>query len=310
MKTWDPAPPPHQSHGLEVAWRLLRPHTLTASLIPVLIGTALARISGPFFYPLRFLAMLAASLLIQAATNMINEYYDFQRGLDSAESVGIGGAIVRHGVPAVTVLRLAIALLAGAVLLGVYLALVSSPWVFVVGIAAIGVGYLYSAGPRPISHGPFGELVAGVLMGGLLIILAFYIQTGQVTLTSLLLSVPTVFLVGAILMANNIRDRDNDRAHGRRTLAIMLGKRRAVTVLGAMMAAAYVWTLGLATLAMVPWWTVLVVGSLFSAAQAIRRFRRAEYPADMMPAMQATAATNTHFGLLLTIGLLLSHLFR
>ena len=309
MKTWHPSPPPQRVRGWEVAWRMLRPHTLTASVTPVLIGTALALISGPW-YPLRFLAMLAASLLIQAATNMINEYYDFQRGLDSADSVGIGGTIVHYGVSAATVLRLALALLAGAVLLGIYLALVSSPWVFGLGLAAIAVGYFYSAGPRPISHGPFGELVAGVLMGGLIIVLAFYIQTRQVTVLSVLLSVPSIFLVAAILMANNIRDRDNDRVHGRRTLAIRLGKRRAIIVLGAMMAAAYGWMLGLAVLSVAPWSTALTLASLVSAARAIRRFRRAYLPAEMMPAMQATAATNTQFGLLLTVGLLLSRLLR
>src|SRR5699024_2774381 len=92
--------------GFQVWWRLLRPHTLTASFVPVFIGTIIAYIDGFIHVPL-FIAMLVASILIQAATNMFNEYYDFKRGLDTEHSVGIGGTIVRDGIAPKTVLRLA-----------------------------------------------------------------------------------------------------------------------------------------------------------------------------------------------------------
>ena len=82
-------------------WQLMRPHTLTAAIVPVLVGTATAKIfllgSEDHIKISLLLAMLLACLLIQAATNMFNEYYDFKKGLDDHTSVGIGGAIVRNG---------------------------------------------------------------------------------------------------------------------------------------------------------------------------------------------------------------------
>src|SRR5699024_3781495 len=84
--------------GFHVWWRLLRPHTLTASFVPVFVGTMFAFIENNTFHTALFVAMMLAAILIQAATNMFNEYYDFKRGLDKEDSVGIGGTIVRDGV--------------------------------------------------------------------------------------------------------------------------------------------------------------------------------------------------------------------
>jgi len=68
----------NEREGFQVWWRLLRPHTLTASFVPVFVGTMIAALDHAF-HPLLFLAMLISSILIQAATNMFNEYYDFKR---------------------------------------------------------------------------------------------------------------------------------------------------------------------------------------------------------------------------------------
>src|SRR5690625_4305004 len=96
----------NERDGFQVWWRLLRPHTLTASFIPVLIGTFVAHTQMQVFHFGLFFAMLIASILIQAATNMFNEYYDYKRGLDNEHSVGLGGTIVRDGIEPKTVLRL------------------------------------------------------------------------------------------------------------------------------------------------------------------------------------------------------------
>src|SRR5687767_6447824 len=88
---------PESNRGLRAWWQLTRPHTLTAAFVPVFLGTALALEEGKIDF-LLFSAMLLASLMIQAATNMFNEYYDFKHGLDNEHSIGIGGAIVRDGI--------------------------------------------------------------------------------------------------------------------------------------------------------------------------------------------------------------------
>src|SRR5699024_4604098 len=97
----------NERDGFQVWWRLLRPHTLTASFIPVFVGTMAAFVMHDSFHVCLFVAMLLAAVLIQAATNMFNEYYDYKRGLDNEQSVGIGGTIVRDGIAPKTVLYLA-----------------------------------------------------------------------------------------------------------------------------------------------------------------------------------------------------------
>lgn len=95
---------------------------------------------------LLFLAMLFSCLWIQIATNLFNEYYDFKRGLDTEDSVGIGGAIVRHGMKPETILQLALGSYAIALVLGVYICMSSSWWLAAIGLAGMLIGYLYTGG--------------------------------------------------------------------------------------------------------------------------------------------------------------------
>ncbi|WP_027416604.1 1,4-dihydroxy-2-naphthoate polyprenyltransferase [Aneurinibacillus terranovensis] len=296
----------NQLKSVKVWWRLLRPHTLTASFIPVLIGTALA-VKAEHIHIWLFGAMMLASILIQTATNMFNEYYDFKRGLDTSESVGIGGAIVREGIQAKTVLRLALSLFAAAVLLGIYVCFNSSWWIAVVGLICMTIGYLYTGGPYPIAYTPFGELVSGFFMGFIIIVMSLFIQTHFITLESILISIPTAILIGAILMANNIRDFDGDKQNGRRTLAIILGKKKAVQFLTGMFAVSYVWIAFIAILHLASSWVLLAFTSIPKAVKASRGFYGKSSPLEMMPAMEATAQTNTLFGFLLALGILLAN---
>jgi 1,4-dihydroxy-2-naphthoate polyprenyltransferase len=299
-------PPVNHRRDWRVWWRLTRPHTLTAAFVPVSIGTALAFHETNIRISL-FIAMLVASLFIQAATNMFNEYYDFKRGLDSPESVGIGGAIVREGVHPKTVLYLAIFLFAIAMLIGVYICMNSSWWLALIGSICMAAGYFYTGGPVPIAYTPFGELAAGFFMGLVIILISFFIQTGEVTKTAILISVPIAILVGAILLANNIRDLDGDKENGRKTLAILVGRDNAIRILAGMFAISFIWMIGLVLFHLVSVWTLLVFFSVPKAITATKGFIGKTKPIEMMPAMKATAQTNTQFGFLLAIGLLISY---
>lgn len=267
-----------------------------------MVGTAVTLIKGPIDYAL-FFSMLLASIIIQSATNMFNEYYDFTKGLDNADSVGIGGAIVRYGIKPKTVFRLALALCFIALLIGVYICYRSTWWLAPIGLVCILAGYLYTGGPCPVAYTPLGELVAGFFMGAVIILISFYIQTGQITTSAILIAVPQSVLVGAILMANNIRDLDGDRTKGRRTLAVLLGRPGAIRLLGAMFAFSYLWIVPL--LAAVTAWLALAFLSAPAAVQAVLGFRGKTQPAEMMPAMQATARLNTLFGLMVVLAFVL-----
>ncbi|MDQ0157835.1 1,4-dihydroxy-2-naphthoate polyprenyltransferase [Robertmurraya andreesenii] len=292
--------------GWKVWWKLTRPHTLTAAFVPVLLGTALAIHETKINLGL-FFAMLVASLLIQAATNMFNEYYDYKRGLDNEESVGIGGTIVRDGVKPKTIMQIALGLYGVSILIGVYICMNTSWWLAAIGLFCMIIGYLYTGGPLPIAYTPFGEIFAGFFMGMGIILISFYIQAGTITVTSILVSVPIFILVGAILLSNNIRDLDGDKEFGRKTLAILLGRKKAIYLLASMFTVSYIWVFVLMMMSYSSAWMAIVVLSAPKAIQATKGFIGKTIPIQMMPAMKATAQTNTIFGFLLSIGLFLDY---
>ncbi|MFE8698150.1 1,4-dihydroxy-2-naphthoate polyprenyltransferase [Cytobacillus sp. FJAT-53684] len=297
---------PSNSKNWKVWWQQTRPHTLTASFVPVLLGTALALYETDLHFGL-FLAMLLASLLIQAATNMFNEYYDYVRGLDTEDSHGIGGAIVREGIKPKTILNVALSLYGIALLLGIYICSSSSWWLALVGLFCMLIGYLYTGGPLPIAHTPFGEIVSGFFMGMIIILISFFIQTGTVTSTSVLVSIPIFILVGAIMLSNNIRDLDGDKEFGRKTLAILIGRKGAIQLLAGMFIVSYLWVFILIAMNIISPWLAIVILSAPKAIKATKGFKGKTIPLQMMPAMKATAQTNTIFGFLLSIGLFIGY---
>jgi 1,4-dihydroxy-2-naphthoate octaprenyltransferase len=225
------------------------------------------------------------------------------------DSVGIAGAITQDGVRPKTILRIAVASLVLATLLGVYICARSSWWVAAMGALSMLIGYLYTGGPYPIAATPFGEIFAGGFMGSGIVLLSCFIQQKFVNGYDLLVSIPSAILIGAILTSNNIRDLEGDRINGRRTLAILLGHDRAVQFLACALAAANLWIVALVACGTLSPWTLLVLGSLFPSIDAIRVFRAGGTPAEMMLGMKRVAQTNTIFGILLLIGLLNSARF-
>ncbi|TGA97147.1 1,4-dihydroxy-2-naphthoate polyprenyltransferase [Sporolactobacillus shoreae] len=292
--------------GFKKWWKMIRPHTLTASFVPVALGTALVLPMKKPDIPL-FIAMLAASMLIQIATNLFNEYFDYKRGLDTSESVGIGGSIVRDGFRPKTILNLALMLCLISILIGVYICIESSWWIALAGIVCMLTGYLYSGGPYPIAYTPFGELASGLFMGVFIIWISFFIQAETLTLSTILISVPIGILVGGINMANNIRDLSGDQEKGRKTLPILLGRTRAINLLAALFAFSYLWIIGLMIFHVESAWLLIVFASLPKAIQATKLFHGKTKSIQLMPAMKATAQMTTLFGLLLSIGLVLDH---
>ncbi|KQL53221.1 1,4-dihydroxy-2-naphthoate octaprenyltransferase [Heyndrickxia shackletonii] len=302
------SPPIERDHGWRIWWQLTRPHTLTAGFVPVFLGTALALHYTHLNISL-FIAMLIASLLIQAATNMFNEYYDYKRGLDNEKSVGIGGAIVRNGVHPKTVLRLAFTFFGIAILLGVYICMNTTWWIAVIGTVCMLIAYFYTGGPYPIAYTPFGEFLSGFFMGVIIVLISFYIQVREITADSVLISIPIMILIGAIMLSNNIRDLDGDKENGRRTVAILIGRKKAINLLAAMFTVSYVWIIALILFGGATPWLLLILISIPKPITAVKGFIGKTEPIQMLPAMKATAQTNTFFGLLLSIGLVIAHFF-
>src|SRR5699024_3959263 len=139
-----------------------------------------------------------------------------------------------------------------AILLGLYIASATSWWIALIGAASMVVGYLYTGGPYPIAYTPFGEITAGFLMGTEMIAISYFIQTGHVTSEIILISVSIAILIGTIMLANHIRDLENDKLSGLKKIAISLCHRTRATYIKSLFTTSYVWTLELLTIRIVP----------------------------------------------------------
>ncbi len=250
---------------LRALWRLSRPHTLSAAIVPVLVGAAAAGLSGTVSFPLS-LDMLAISLLLQIATNMANEYFDFRRGVDHAGLTGIAGVIVSGELQEKTVLRYALSTFALAFILGCVLGYFRGLMLVSLGLLSIAIALLYSAGPKPIAATPYGELTVFLLMGVLETLVSEVAASGRLSVAGLAASFSVGLLVAAILTANNLRDRESDQERGRRTLAIVLGEARGLSLLRAEIFLALLWPAAAALLRLLPWTAALTLALLPLAA--------------------------------------------
>ena len=292
--------------GIKKYLSLTRPHTLTAGFVPVLVGTASVLLFAPVRWDM-FIAMMIATLLIQSATNMFNEYFDFKRGLDSAESVGIAGAIVRNGMSPRLVLNIAVLFYIIAGIIGIYISINTSLWILVIGAVSMAVGYLYTGGPFPISWTPFGEIFAGFFMGTVIIMITFFIHTGTLHYFPLLISIPVAITIGLLNMANNIRDRRKDKESGRKTFVILVGKPLAVMTTAALLAFCYAFIFWIVFFK--PYGSIFLLLTFISIplfVKTVRRMWKGDTPAELIPAMASMGKLNTVFGLLLTIGLVIN----
>jgi 1,4-dihydroxy-2-naphthoate octaprenyltransferase len=297
---------PNPRWSIFAEWfRLTRPFSLTASAVPVLFGTALALKDGAFAWG-PFLAMLFSSLLIQAATNMFNEFYDERRGLDVAGAVGIAGSIVQGRMHARAVLLGALLCYTVALFLGIYLVVVGGWPILVLGcLSALG-GYLYSAGPRPIAYTPASEATVFLFMGILIVVIAYMVQNpGSFLLRVPLAALPIAGPVAAILLANNIRDMGSDRRGGRRTLPIVLGREVGVLTYRVLLLEAYVAAAALMAFGVVPLECALVFLSVAAALRLWRDVAVTTTPERLDPVVKRTAGLHLTFGLLYTAGVLL-----
>lgn len=283
---------------------LARPFSLTAAAVPVLFGSALAFNDGVFsFFP--FLAMLLASLFIQAATNMFNEFYDEQRGLDKAGSVGIAGTIVAGRMKARRVLAGALFCYTIALAFSIYLVYAGGLPILVLGcLSALG-GYIYSAGPRPIAYTPASEATVFLFMGLLIVIITYGVQANSYPLYVPLAAIPIGAPVAAILLANNIRDLESDRLGGRNTLPIAAGRQGGILVYRGLLLGAYLAVGVLVLTGFVPVAAILVVLSLPLALRLWRGIAATTIPERLDAVVKGTAGLHAVFGLLYTAGVLI-----
>ncbi|EKQ52296.1 MULTISPECIES: UbiA family prenyltransferase [unclassified Clostridium] len=206
--------------------KLMDIKTLVAGLVPVILGSVYSKYAFGKFNTFYFILLVIAMILIQSATNMINDYFDFKRGADTNKS-GDEKALVSGETTLKQVLFIILLYQFIAFMIGVFIASQTSYYILLVAIIGGLISILYAFGPLPISYTPFGEIVSGVTMGIGITSTVIYIQSGIVNLNTILVAVPTVLFIGTILLTNNLSDIEEDREAGRKTLPIMIGKKNA-----------------------------------------------------------------------------------
>jgi len=178
--------------------------------------------------PLRASLVCAAALAVDMGTTGFNSYFDWYRNVDDRRYNREDGKVLIHeGVSPGAALAASLGCYAAAMILGTILTLLAGPLVLVLGALSLLVGFLYSGGPWPISSTPAGELFAGGFLGSAFFLINVYILTGSIVPGDFLASLPLSLFIGAILSTNNACDMEGDKAAGRRTLAIVLGKNLA-----------------------------------------------------------------------------------
>ena len=200
-----------------------RPFSLTASVSPVLVGTAVAAYDGTF-HIVNFLVTLCSSLFLQIGANYFNEYFDHRYGLDTPESLGSSTVIFRHEMTAAQVLAGAVISFGIAAALGLLLLYLVGPAILLFGVAGMAIAYFYSARPFQFATRGLGDPLVYIAMGFLMTWGAYYVQIPRWSWLAFAASVPVGFLVTAILNMNNTRDYQDDLAVQKRTLPVRFGQ--------------------------------------------------------------------------------------
>ncbi len=208
--------------------QLSAPHSFAASLCPALFGVFFCLLKGLPLKEYQAIGLVIACLLMQAAVNTFNDLIDYIKGTDSqADHLEKSDAtLVYERLNPRHVLAVAMGELLLGALIGV---LCSLHWLpILIGVIGGIVVIIYSGGPFPLSYYPIGELVSGVVMGGMIPFGVAAATDGRAHWDALLFSIPLIISIGLIMMSNNGSDIEKDQTAGRKTLPIVLGRPRTV----------------------------------------------------------------------------------
>ncbi|MBK6355530.1 MAG: 1,4-dihydroxy-2-naphthoate polyprenyltransferase [Betaproteobacteria bacterium] len=281
------------------AWFLAcRPKTLSVSLSPVLVGSAIAWHDSGALLWLPLLAAALGAAFIQIGTNLFNDVGDFLRGTDTPDRLGpkratAEGWLTPGKVKAGAWLSFALAFVCGIVLVW------HGGWPIVaIGLASLAAGWAYTGGPKPIAYGPLGEVFVFIFFGLVAVGGSYYLQTFSLTATALAAAALVGIHAAAVITVNNYRDLDGDARNGKNTLAVRLGRPATRRIYAAEMLAPYVL---LPLLAGLGWPGALPLLSLPLAFRLIHRFHHEAPGPAFNDILAATAGLQLVFALLLTL---------
>lgn len=274
-----------------------RPRTLSAAVIPVIVGTAAADVEIIWW---RAIAAFLVALFLQIATNFSNDYSDGKRGVDSEERLGpvrlVGSGLAKP----YEVKRAAFLFFALAAIVGAILSLIVNPWLLLLGLASIAAGWFYTGGARPYGYRGFGEISVFLFFGLGATLGSCYIQSGELNGLSFLVSVSVGLMSCALLEINNLRDIAGDKNSGKLTLAVLLGDRRTRILYVFFIDASLI--IGSLAVFTKPW-TVLIMIAGIVAFPAVKSVLDGATGTELIVVLQQTSKVQITAGVFLTLGL-------
>lgn len=298
---------PHHSQNLSTLqiWLLAtRPKTLPAAAAPVIAGTAVAVLDQQFQFGPALAALLAA-LLLQIGANIANDVFDFHKGADNEKRLGplrVTQAGLLTSRQVLTGMWLTFGL---AALLGGYLAWAAGWPVILIGLASIAAAIAYTGGPFPLGYHGLGDLFVFIFFGLVAVSGTYFVQAGSLSALAVWTGVPLGLLITAILVVNNLRDLETDRASGKYTLAVRLGEAGTRIEYLACLAGAYLTPLLLWIFNLAPVWGILSWISLPWALRLVQVIHTTK-GRGLNKALAGTGQLALNYAIFYALGLIIS----
>ncbi len=296
--------------------RAVRAPFLTASIIPVILGLVLAWYNTNLFNWWNGILCLLGAMLLHSGGNLANDYFDNKSGADNVQepvsNFAGGSRIIQNGLltPKEIISGSLICLLLGS-LIGLYLNWISpSNIILILGIIGVLSAWFYTATPLPISHSGLGELLIGLNFGPLLVLGAYYVQTGKLNLSIFLISLPIALLITTIIYINEFPDYIADKTAGKNTLIVRLGLRKAIWGYYILLLLIYLTIILGIFYKYIPIYALFTLLTLPLTIKAIIVAKsHFEEPAKLVPANGLTVLLHIIIGILLSVSYVLDKLF-
>jgi 1,4-dihydroxy-2-naphthoate octaprenyltransferase len=271
-----------------------RPRTLPAAIAPVVVASALA---GSDFNWFRAALALKVGVWLQIGVNYANDYSDGIKGTDENRVGPI--RLVASGLASAKAVKYAAFIsFAIASVAGLWLSLLTSPILVLIGILAIAAAWGYTGGKNPYGYRGLGEVSVFTFFGLVATMGSYYAQTEKITLLSFIVAIPMGALACAILAVNNIRDRAQDELVGKRTLAVRLGDVNARRGFVLLLVLAHV--AAVATLIPTAMLTLLVAPMSYSISKLVLSGVSGK---DLIPVLGRTGKLQLVFAIVFALGL-------
>lgn len=293
------------SSNLRLWIEAARPQTLAAALVPVLVGASLAFQAEVLNWANTSVALICA-MLIQIGTNFANDYFDFVKGSDTDERIGFRRATASGLITPKQMLKATIITMAFAFFLGLYLVWAAGWVVLVIGILSLLFGILYTGGPFPLGYNGLGDVFVFIFFGIVAVMTTFYVNALEWSEASFWASLAVGGLCVNILVVNNLRDVEQDKKSGKKTLGVLFGETALKVEYVLMVLLAFAIPPHFFVQLNYNAWILLPFIAFPIAVLFVRKIWTEQDKKKLNPMLERTAQFMVLFGVLFSIGILLN----